>query len=634
MSSKQQCRPIKISDYEHELPHQQPSPGLRRQTRSRSAPKYYIFVLALLCSSGFLGCDKSCFGAVAFAFPPPAAPFHRCFTTFPPFPAKASCHPPGKQLHPTTKQTVLYAKRPTKNTEKKPTKITTTSSNISTTADSSNALFGWFSLNDKEERIAPGNISNKDAANDTPDVLQPLVLLLFSQFILFLGVGAVIPSIPLYGKEIGLSGAANGVVISAPAVALLALAKFSGNFADTAVETTTSRSDNDSDSSDSFFGNPGRKRAMMIGMAVIVVSDIGTACAQSLPTLLVARLGLGAGRGVSEAGERGMLADLAGQVPSLRGRALAAQQAVIALGIAIGAPAGGVVIEQYGPRASFLCVSAAAFCALVLYAFLPETIGYNKESSVDDTAGQQQQSSTKEVVAWSTLLKSNQWRGLALCQCGASFGFACKIASIPILAAATLPGGAIGAGALLSAAGLSGLVGAPLGGFISDQVGSRVAAVASGLASSAALLAVPLALSPSLASSYAPWLQELILSTGGSGSDGAMATINTPIGDMGGTAVAFCSLVVAWSTAVAAQGPALTALAQELAPAGSEATSLALPRAAGDGTYIVAPFILGIAADRAVGMPGLECAVAGSAALLGSLALGLLGGVDKRNDSS
>jgi hypothetical protein len=88
-------------------------------------------------------------------------------------------------------------------------------------------------------------------------VFQPLFVLLLSQFVLFLGVGAVIPSIPLYGKEIGLSGAANGIVISAPAVSLLLLAKAAGRYADQA-----------------------RKPAMMIGMAIIVVSDIGTACAQ------------------------------------------------------------------------------------------------------------------------------------------------------------------------------------------------------------------------------------------------------------------------------------------------------------------------------------------------------------------
>ena len=179
------------------------------------------------------------------------------------------------------------------------------------------------------------------------NVKAPLILLLVSQFLLFIGVGAVIPSIPLYGKELGFSSAANGIVISAPAVALLILSKWGGNFADKA-----------------------RKPAMIIGMAVIAISDLGTAFANSLPMLLVARLGLGAGRCVSEAGERGLLADLANRIPQLRGRALATQQAVVALGIAIGAPIGGLVVEDYGPRAAFLCVTTAAMIAFVLYFFL------------------------------------------------------------------------------------------------------------------------------------------------------------------------------------------------------------------------------------------------------------------------
>jgi len=428
-------------------------------------------------------------------------------------------------------------------------------------------------------------------------VFQPLVILLLSQFLLFIGVGAVIPSIPLYGKEIGLSGAANGIVISAPALALLVLAQSSGKLADQA-----------------------RKPAMMGGMAIIVASDIGTAVATSLPTLILARLGLGAGRGISEAGERGMLADLAKQVPALRGRALAAQQAVVALGIAIGAPLGGVVVETYGPRASFLCVSAAAFVALLMYGFLPETTTSLSADSPNNTNPQKENGSntSKEVVKWATLLQDNQWRGLALCQCGASFGFAAKIASIPIIATAVLPGGAIGAGALLSAAGLSGLVGAPVGGWITDQAGAKFAAIVSGLFSATALIAIPLALSPS-SSSWMAALQQPLL-----------ATYSTPLGDTTGAAIGFCSLVIAWSTAVAAQGPAMTALAQELAPAGSEATSLALPRAAGDGTYIVAPFLLGIVADKFVAMPGTECAVAGSAALLGAIALATLGSTEQK----
>ena len=62
-------------------------------------------------------------------------------------------------------------------------------------------------------------------------VAQPLLLLLLSQFILFVGVGAVIPTLPLYGKAIGLSSAVNGIVISAPAVALLIGARAAGEYA-------------------------------------------------------------------------------------------------------------------------------------------------------------------------------------------------------------------------------------------------------------------------------------------------------------------------------------------------------------------------------------------------------------------
>mmetsp|Transcript_6239 Transcript_6239/g.15436 ORF Transcript_6239/g.15436 Transcript_6239/m.15436 type:complete len:550 (-) Transcript_6239:75-1724(-) len=440
------------------------------------------------------------------------------------------------------------------------------------------------------------NDSNSNERSSTPstDVPGVFALLLISQFLLFIGVGAVIPCIPLYGKEIGLSGAANGLVISAPAVALFLGANWSGRRADIA-----------------------RKPAMMIGMAVIAVSDIGTACAQGIYSLVLARLGLGAGRALSEAGERGMLVDLANQIPELRGRALAAQQAVVALGIAIGAPTGGVLIEKYGPRAAFLCVSAAAITALVLYAFLPETVVRSSSSfttvaipskevkKLEDADSEEVlNENTAGVKVWVELLKKNDWKGLTLCQSGSSFGFAAKIASIPILAASILPGGAIGSGTLLSAAGLSGLVGAPIGGYVTDRIGAKGAAVASGLISSVGLILVPFALQ------FA--------------DDGLMdGVIKIQIGSvlLQTKALCFSLAVLIWSFGVSAQGPALNALAQEKSLPGVEATSLSLLRASGDGTYIIAPLILGSIADTLTEYPGIECALAGSTTLMGTVAL-------------
>lgn len=87
-------------------------------------------------------------------------------------------------------------------------------------------------------------------------------------------------------------------------------------------------------------------------------------------------------------------------------------------------------------------------------------------------------------------------------------------------------------------------------------------------------------------------------------------------------AVAFVVLVLLWSMGASAQGPALMALAQEKSPVGSEATALGLPRAIGDGTYIVAPLIMGYFCDiMGDAIPGIACTIAGGAIVLGSIAL-------------
>ena len=340
----------------------------------------------------------------------------------------------------------------------------------------------------------------------------------------------------------------------------------------------------------------------------IAISDVSTAFSNSLQTLVLARLGLGLGRGFAEAGERGMLTDLANQAPQLRGRALALQQACIALGIAIGAPLGGLVVEEYGIRSSFLCVSAAALASLAIYSTLPETVVAERDDEVNI--------STKDVsnedgndADWANLLQTSSiWRSLSIAQSGSSFGFACKIATVPIIANQVL-GGATGAGLLLSAAGLVGLIGAPLGGFLTDKAGSRVSAAAGGILSGGALALVPVGLSLKT--------MDTTITVDGSGSSSLLSSWGySP------EATAFCILVLLWSIGASAQGPSLTALGQENAPLGSEATALGLPRAVGDGTYIVAPLILGYVTDKLGDtIPGISCTIAGGAICLGSVAL-------------
>ena len=293
-----------------------------------------------------------------------------------------------------------------------------------------------------------------------------------------------------------------------------------------------------------------------------------------------------------------MLADFASRVPALRGRALAAQQATLALGIAIGAPLGGIAVDVFGPRAAFLCVSGAATATLGLYALLPESIQWKRapESAAaapapSDDAGGVASSNLAGLGSWAELLRDRRWRGLCAAECGARFGYTAKIASIPILATSAFRGGATAAGLLVSAAGLSGLIGAPAGGWLTDRRGARTTALASGLFSGLSLMLVPVALA-------------------------------SPSQDL--AAAAFAALVVLWSIGTSAQGPSLTAIGQLLAPAGGEAEALALPRAAGDAVFVIAPFVLGSVADMLPMVPGAECAVAGAATLLGVLTLAAL----------
>ena len=335
-------------------------------------------------------------------------------------------------------------------------------------------------------RGCEGNKEGGDGAifGVSSDVAAPLAALLVGQLVLFIGVGAIIPTLPLYTKEIGLSSAMSGVLISAPAVALLLLARPAGGYAD----------------------ESGRKPAMIGGLLLIAVSDVGTALAQSLPPLILARLGLGAGRALSESGERAMLADLAGRAPDLRGRALGAQQAAAALGIAVGAPLGGAIAETYGVRWTFICVSIAATLTALIYttlsetlpgrmddarapadeaaptiaggsfadaggspACLPETLPQESEClvaasvpsaprqpKVDGEVGARQMAAEQaagqvalaagslppeEGELWLRLLADNRWRGLALASMGTRFGSCAKVASVPLIAASVLPGG-------------------------------------------------------------------------------------------------------------------------------------------------------------------------------------------------
>jgi len=91
-----------------------------------------------------------------------------------------------------------------------------------------------------------------DDTSVDPALLSHFSLLL-SQFVLFIGVSAVIPTLTLYGRSLGLSSIANGVIVTAPDLSLLLFSRLSGERADRT-----------------------QKPAMMAGMALVALFDVLT----------------------------------------------------------------------------------------------------------------------------------------------------------------------------------------------------------------------------------------------------------------------------------------------------------------------------------------------------------------------
>ena len=402
------------------------------------------------------------------------------------------------------------------------------------------------------------------------DVGEPLAILLASQFVLFIGVGALLPALPLYAQNIGLSGSANGIVLSAPALAMLLLNLPAGKLVD----------------------SWGRKQMMMAGMAVIALSDLATSQCRTVAALILARLALGAGRAAAENGDRAYLADLTDRFPTARGTMSGSQQAIQALGLVIGPLIGGRAVEAFGAPTVFLLISGAAFACTGGYSLLPdinvaaereeERIALSMDMSVEEEEEMERElEAIKAASDWRVLLESDRQRVITAAAAANALGFVAKLTCIPWFATQALDATPAQVGELFSVTALLGMVSAPLSGIVADKIGLKAVVVAS-LAMCAAGLVVAQDSSD---------FHELQLCIG------------------------------LWGMGTAAAGPAVNALAQESAPKGGEGEALTLPKTAGDLVFLIGPVFLG-GFDDVLGSAGASLdIVAGSAAAAAAYAL-------------
>ncbi len=165
-----------------------------------------------------------------------------------------------------------------------------------------------------------------------------------------LGFGAIVPVVPLYAEQYGVSQSAIGLTIAVFGLARFLVNVPAGRLADAR----------------------GRRVALAVGGVVTVVGTAGCALAPTYELFLAARFVAGAGAAFVLTGGQIVLADIS--TGENRGRVMAIYQGVFLVTVGAGAFPGGWLAERVDLAAPFW-VSAflAGIVSLLAWFFVPET---------------------------------------------------------------------------------------------------------------------------------------------------------------------------------------------------------------------------------------------------------------------
>jgi EmrB/QacA subfamily drug resistance transporter len=129
----------------------------------------------------------------------------------------------------------------------------------------------------------------------------------------------------------------------------------------------------------------GRKRVVVVGLAVLVVSSVLCALAPTVETLVAFRVLQGVGGGLVLAN---VMAEITAVFPKQQRRqAMAVNASVLALAQVTGLVLGGLLIDQFGWRSLFLIILAVSLLGLILSWVVPDSRPRSAERASLDWAG-------------------------------------------------------------------------------------------------------------------------------------------------------------------------------------------------------------------------------------------------------
>lgn len=280
-------------------------------------------------------------------------------------------------------------------------------------------------------------------------------------------VGVLFPVMPIFVKELGLSSADFGIVVSVIGLSRLAL--------NIPAAWITDR-----------YG----RRTTLIGGPVISAVGMGlTSFASNLAELATFRFITGMGGSFQMTGAQMYLADIS--TKENRARTMAPMGIAFATGATLGPGVGGFLSEAYGLRAPFLFVTAAICSVVALnYKLIPET----RPPSMTREAKPLWQEFKSVSSQWRPLLQNSDMRrmlGLHMTYWAAQSG--CVWTLLPLFASDKFSLSVSQLGGMFAMMSCIGIVGLGPSAYISDKLGRKYTIAPATLLVSAALCMMPYA---------------------------------------------------------------------------------------------------------------------------------------------
>jgi DHA1 family multidrug resistance protein-like MFS transporter len=278
-------------------------------------------------------------------------------------------------------------------------------------------------------------------------------------------IGVVIPIMPLFIRELGLTTSQLGMIVASMGVARLLLNIPAAHLCDTI----------------------GRRPLLVGGPIMTAISMLGTGVSKTFAELALWRAVTGAGGAAQMTGSQMYLADIS--TTANRARTLAPSGAAFSIGFAFGPSISGLIAENYGLRAPFAFVGAAiCLAALNNYIMLPETF----KPEMSESKGSLKDQFKVVFTKWNDLLHDSDMRQILtmhttfwLTSSGAQFTL------LPLLAITKFGYTAGSIGGIFSAFAIIGVAGTQPAAWLADKYGRKAGMVPGSLIVSGCCIAIP-----------------------------------------------------------------------------------------------------------------------------------------------